>query len=349
MADLTASWHEQPPAPLPGTPFSHFQSEHWVRLLRSYGQRPLCVWVGEGDGPPLASWLFYATPGDYLNPPKRRVTRWLDLNVRGVHGPAIDARLEGAERERVLAALLDAVAAQMRRLRPLSFSAALDPVLPADDRELWARLAAAAGFGTEPAYTYIAHLPADEEALASAVKRERRKETRKAEKLGVEFEEAHGIEALREYYDVRDETRRRNGHPPVPWSHFEQTFGALDGTPIYRIFLARREGRIGAGQLAFAWNGYWYLSGVSIATWALEEKVPANDFLQWHMLRAAVEAGQRMVDFSGAQPNSDDPKMKAIDFFKSRWGTELEESLTLTLPFSRARARASGLAQRLLG
>lgn len=348
MADLTATWHESPPAPLPGTPFSHFQSEHWVRLLRAYGQRPLAVWMCEGAGTPVASWLFYATPGDYLNPPKRRLTRWLDLNVRGVHGPAIDPRLAEAERERVLAGLLEAVAARMRRLRPTSFSAVLDPVLSGEDRAMWARLAASAGFSTDPAYTYIAHLPSAPEELQSAVKRDRRKEARKAEKLGVEFEEAHGLEALHEYYEVRDETRRRNGHPPVPWTHFDQTFGALDGTSIYRIFLARREGRIGAGQLAFAWNGYWYLTGVSIATWALEERVPANDFLQWHLLRTAVEERQRIVDFSGAQPNTDDPKLKAIDFFKSRWGTELEKTLTLTLPPRRSRARATWLAQRVL-
>jgi CelD/BcsL family acetyltransferase involved in cellulose biosynthesis len=350
MSALVASWHDDPPAPTPGVPFSHFQSGHWSRLLRRYGQRPLCVWVRDGTGPPLASWLLYSTPGDYLRPPLPPA-RWLDVHLRGVHSPAIDPRLDRAERERVLTVLLEAVAARVRRVRPISCSVGLDPVLSDDQRDDWVRLAAAAGFDAAPQYTYMAHVPSTTDELWLAIKRDRRPKIRKAEKLGVVFEEAHGLEALREYADVRNETRRRNGHDPVPWDHFAATWETLAGSSIYRIFLARLNGRIGAGQLAFVWNGYVYLSGVSTAQWAVNGKLPANDYLQWRLLEWAVEEGRRLVDFGGAQPHSDDPKLRAIDAFKSRWGTRLEESLALSLTPRGAgvRGRAAALAQRLLG
>ena len=83
--------------------------------------------------------------------------------------------------------------------------------------------------------------------------------------------------------------------------------------------------------MAFVHNGYVYLSGVSIADWALAEGVPANDFLQWHILDWARREGCRLVDFVGAAPDSDDPKLKTIDAFKARWGTELVDTLELSL------------------
>jgi len=84
-----------------------------------------------------------------------------------------------------------------------------------------------------------------------------------------------------------------------------------------------------------------------VAQWAIDERIPANDFLQWSVLRWAVETGQRLVDFVGASPSSDDPKVHAIDAFKARWGTRLQASLTLSLPGDAFRPRLASLAGRL--
>jgi hypothetical protein len=175
--------------------------------------------------------------------------------------------------------------------------------------------------------------------MFAAIARERRTKVRKGEGLGLEFEHCRDMASLREYNVIRSATRTRAGFDAVPWSHFNDTHDALDGTGVYNIFLARHEGRVGAGQIAFVWNGYVFLSGVSVAQWAIDERIPANDFLQWNVLSWAVETGQSFVDFVGAHPGSSDPKLLAIDAFKARWGTELVESAVLTRKGDRVRSR----------
>jgi lipid II:glycine glycyltransferase (peptidoglycan interpeptide bridge formation enzyme) len=243
--------------------------------------------------------------------------------------------------------LVRAVVRRTRKLRPIGGTLVLDPLIDDDERELWRAAAVAAGLGVEPTWTYAAQVRPTEEEMLAAIKAERRKAARKAAREGVTLDHRRDLDGFREYYDVRAQTRTRNDLPPVPWSHFEQTHAALAGSDVYHVFLARSGDRIGAGQIAFAYGGYVFLSGVSVADWALAEKSPANDFLQWQVLAWAVETGQDVVDFSGADPNSTDPKVQGIDRFKSRWGTELHESLRLEVPGSRLRARAARLAARV--
>jgi hypothetical protein len=347
VIELTAQWNETLPEQLPAIPLSHLQTEAGVRLARRYGQRPRCLAI-VAAGELLCSWVLYTTPSDYLRPPRARMGRVLDVYLQAVHGPVIAPGLCDAERVAVMRATLAAVRAQARHLRPIAATFVLDPVLEPKLRAAWRVAAASEGFEVRPAYTYVARLPATVDEMFAAIARERRTKVRKAERNGLEFVEVEDLDGVREYHRVRSETRRRTGFEPVPWSHFQQTYETLAGTGIYHVFLARQEGRTGAGQVAFAWNGYVYLSGVSVADWALNERVPANDFLQWNVLRWAVETGQRVVDFVGAQPDSSDPKVQSIDAFKARWGTELAESLTLQLPGSRARRLGAAAYWRLV-
>ena len=332
--EFTCAITGETPASLPATPFSHFQSGAYAGMLRRLGKRPLWLVVSDASGETVATWLLFFSPGDALRPPKHRISRALDVHLHGVHGPVLSAGLSDREREAVLGVLLGGLLSHIRRRRPVTNRFSLDPALSSRERELWSAAAKAAGFRTEASHTYAVRLPESEEELFQKIKSDRRTKVRKAQKSDPVFEEAGDMEALKLYHEVRTDTMRRNGHEPVPFEHFRDAFEELHEAGIYRVFLARFGERIGAGQTAFVWNGYVNLSGVSIATWALDEKLPANDYLQWSVLLWAQKRGCGMVDFVGAQPGSTDPKIKAIDAFKSRWGTELCESLVLTFPLT---------------
>ena len=344
--ELRCEWRQRPPEPLPGPPPSHFQAPVGARQLQAQHDRPRWL-VGLRGDRVLATWLFGEPASDPYLRPAARVARELDRHLIATHGPVLDPSLEAGDVQAVRAAMLDAVRARAARLRPISCALNLNAVLDEASRAEWTALARAAGFEVGDRHTYYVDLPGTVEEMEAAVKRERRKESRKGEKLGLRLERTDDLEAMRAYHSLRTATRLRNGHEPIPWSFWERTWHAFEGTGVMHLLTAWLGDRPGAGQLAFACNGYVYLVGVSIADWVRDERVPANDFLQMGVLKWAIESGQRTVDFVGADPGTDDPKIKAIDYFKSRWGTSLGTSLTLTLPGSRARARAAWAAGRV--
>ena len=345
MPFLRHSWRSALPEPLPATPLSHFQAPVGVRQLLAQRDGPQ-VLVAEDDSGVAATWVLHTTGSDLFDRPDSRLARVLDRRLLALHGPVIRPDLRDSDEVR--ADLLQAVRKRARRLQPTGTELRLDPILDDDERARWARVAAAADFETSEAQTWYYEVNGEGD-VASRIKSERRKAARKGDKLGMTFEERSDLDGLRAYNDVRTETRRHNDQSPIPFEHWERTWHAFEGSGIFHVFTASLDQRVGAAQLAFAHEGYVYLVGVSVAEWTREEKVPANDFLQYRLLEWATESGQRIVDFVGASPDATDPKLKAIDYFKSRWGTELGTSLTLTLPAVRGRARIAHYGRRLLG
>ena len=330
-------------------PFSHFQSPIYPALLRAYGQEPKWFYVSDEHGVILADWLFFETPANYLNPPKNPISRALDVHFQAIHGPTIQADLCPETLKQVLRELLFAVRAYVDKRKPLSTSITLDPVLDNQVLCLWKSVALDVGFQISSIYTYAAELGGDVDDLFKRIKSDRRTKIRKAERENVVFSDESSLEGLREYYNLRSETTARNNNASVPWSHFEETWRALEGTGLLKVFLARHDGRLAAGQLAYPFNEYVHLTGVSIADFTLGEKIPANDYLQWRVLKWALQEGYKFVDFVGAQPANDDPKIKAIDQFKSRWGTKIHESLRLDISGSSVKKILARVSCRLLG
>lgn len=345
--ELRCEWRPRLPDPLPGVPVSHFQSPLGERQLIAQRDRPHALVVSDAGGRCLATWLLATTGSNPYERSRSRLARELDAHLMAVHGPTLAPDLSEQDREAVLRRLLKAVHTRAVRTRPVTCRLDLDPVMADEERAAWERLGAEAGFASAGRHTYFVDLPETIEEMTSRVKRERRKEVRKGEALGIEIEHSEDVNALRRYHDVRNETLRHNGHNPISWEHWERTHAAFSGSGGMHILLATLDGRVGAGQLAFAQSGYVYLVGVSVAEWARAGRVPANDCLQMGVLHWAIESGLTRVDFVGAKPGTDDPKLKAIDYFKSRWGTTLGASVTLTGAGSHFRLRAAGAADRL--
>lgn len=344
---MTVTIENAAPA-LAARPFSHYQDPVYDRLLRAYRQTPLWLVARPRGGTSiLATWLLFETPANYLTPPAGKLARVLDRHLLGMHGPVLADGLSRDDRQAVITVLLETVRRRSTRTAPISLRLLLDPVMTPELRADWTRAASGCGFDVKPSWTYLARLPDSKEMLLAGIKSDRRTKIRKAEKAGVTFACDPTTTGLRAYYELRLATLARNGHQPLPFAHFSDTLEVMGPPAIFKVFLARLGDRIGAGQLAFVYNGYVHLSGVSIADWVLSEGIPANDYLQWSILAWALEQGCHSVDFVGAVPESPDPKQKSIDAFKARWGTELTESLELTMPSVPIRRYALGALRRL--
>lgn len=345
--DVVVAVEDAPAAP-PARPLSHYQDPAYAELLRAYHQTP--VWLVARDGVKqkvLATWLLFETPGNYLAPPTGKLARVLDRHLFAMHGPVLADGLDDGLRQAVIAALLQAIRRRALRTAPISLRLLLDPVMSSAEVASWVRIAQGNFFNVKPSWTYVARLPASRDALLEQIKPDRRTKVRKAEKAGVTFACEPTRAGLEAYYQLRLATLARNGHAALPFAHFADTLAVMGPPGIFKVFLARLGDRVGAGQLAFVYNGYVHLSGVSIADWVLAEGVPANDLLQWCILDWAREQGCRSVDFVGAVPDSADPKQKSIDAFKARWGTELTESVELSLPSVPIRRYALRALRRL--
>lgn len=161
------------------------------------------------------------------------------------------------------------------------------------------------------------------DGLWSGLSREARQKVRKAERLGVEVTEENSIQGLEDYYTVRQENARRNG------LRAPSRASILASEPVYmsdglaKLFLAKYQGEVIAGQLLVVFNGNVQLGGISYSDRSRQLRLPANDALQWAVIRWALESGQRRIDWAGYTPEPKSEKEKGINRFKEKWGGQV--------------------------
>jgi len=328
--------------------YSHFQSPDFIPLLSAYNQ--IAYWLSaynKDTKQPLAVWLVYATPSNIFTPSQNWLAKKLDCHLIAMHGPSFHKTLSPTERHAIYPSLLKAFETLSRNITALTTTIYLNPTIPSEDLHAWEGAASSLNLKKTPHYTYAAALPSTETEMFKQIKADRRTKIRKSEKENIEFVVGTTLEDLRAYYNVRCETISRNNTDHIPWQHFEDTWHAMTKANCFQVFLAKQRDRIGAGQIAYIHNGYVHLTGVSAASWTYQEKVPANDFLQWHVIKWSIKNNYHTLDFVGANPNSVDPKLKAIDHFKSRWGTELHQSIKIEWPSRRYHRLLLSLMTRL--
>lgn len=346
MKKITVRWTKELDFSLPSTPFSHFQTEAYAELLPAYHQSPEWMCLENEDKNCVAAWLFFQSPHNYVRPPKNPLLKFLDVHYFSFHSPTFSEGLTISQKEKLIPLMVKALQKRCQKLQPIQTVFLLSPLLSEEEAKIWEKSAQACALNLSPSYTYLAEISPDPEAVFSQIKSDRRTKVRRMQELGYEFIEVDSLELLRKYYALRNETTAHNALERVPWEHFQRTFEVLHPKGIYKIFLLKVGDRYGAGQTAFAHNEYLYLSGVSLAAWAREEKIAANDALQFEILKWASQKGLKYVDFVGAKPHSTDPKAKNIDYFKSRWGTEVKTTWEIKYPPSPLRSLALRVAEK---
>lgn len=337
---MRVEWSQEPP----DGDFEYqtfFQSVAYGRFLALDNRRPRWLTVMDAAGSVRSRWLLFEQPSNPFAPPRTALGCKIDVHLAANHGPAFAACCSNQEKTEIRAQLLKSIELHCRRTHPISLTIRLDPVMLKGELDGWRSAAIQYGFAIETAWSYVSDLAGNSAAMFRRIKADRRTKVRKGESEGILFEVGRDISAMREYYAVRTENARRNKVGEVPWSHFEAACVALGLDGANRVFLARKGGRIAAAQLALIDRGFVTLNGVSVAGWTLKEGVPANDVLQWKIIEWSIANAMKRIDYVGANPGTSDPKLKAIDHFKSRWGTELRESIVLRGPGSNLRRIAS--------
>jgi lipid II:glycine glycyltransferase (peptidoglycan interpeptide bridge formation enzyme) len=159
---------------------------------------------------------------------------------------------------------------------------------------------------------------------------------RLAERKGVQVTDNCTEEDLRTFYDILLETARRDNFMVRSFSYFRLIWQHLVRNDLARLFVARYEGEMLAGALAFVLGRQcWYVYGASSDR---RRNLMPNHLLQWRMIQWAKSQGCEVYDFRGVSPERDgiplDDHLAGLNRFKSGFGAQYVEYLgEFDLPF----------------
>ena len=214
-------------------------------------------------------------------------------------GPVLDIAREDVW-ERLLAEVK-----KQARLHKAAFLK-IDPDVPSGD-EAWRRAMQKAGFvnavkgegfeGVQPRYVFRLDIRPDFDTLLNNCQQKTRYNIRLAEKKGVRIESDCAKEALPVFYKILQETAQRDAFLIRSYAYYDHFYDILVPQGLASLFVAKFEGEVIAGTLAFLLGDKcWYIYGASANRH--RNKMP-NYLLQWEMIRWAKEHGCTMYDFRG--------------------------------------------------
>jgi hypothetical protein len=192
------------------------------------------------------------------------------------------------------------------------------------EREWQYQLFAESGFQSAPGTTLVVDLRKEEEALWQGVRKEGRNKVRKALKQGVEIKELGCDETLfTQAHSIIRETAMRNNVASWPEEEMRQALRFHGSRGVFRAFIALHEGHPIAYQHVTFFNRNAQLGGVAYSDYSRQARIYGNDLMQWHVLQAMHQQGVQWLDYGGADPDSEDPKVRGIYQFKAKWGGDL--------------------------
>lgn len=149
------------------------------------------------------------------------------------------------------------------------------------------------------------------EGLESPVRRA----VRKAEKSGLTIEFSQDLGAVRAFYGLLCQTRRRHGVPPQPFSFFSNIQRHVLAQGLGRVVLARHGSMPVAGAIFFQFGGAAiYKFGASDET---RQHLRANNLVMWEAIKSYSRQGCARLDLGRTSLGNE-----GLRRFKLGWGAQ---------------------------
>ncbi len=247
----------------------------------------------------------------------------------------------------LLGALLETVDKLARRRGVFSVGRALPPVdLPENGRKIYRQAFETAGYDCSPVATVLLRLEGTSpDELWPSLHKDVRRTVRKAGEQGVTIEEVRTEEAMADFERIRAETALRGGFRAPEPGHYA---GLLRHYPAghMRFFLARHQGRPVSTQILAVYNRNYVLCGVSTSDYAINNKIHANDLMQWHLIKTAHAGGANYLDWAGYFLKPSGAHQQGINRYKLKWGGKILEYDSYSKGYSPFKRRLISLARR---
>jgi hypothetical protein len=158
-------------------------------------------------------------------------------------------------------------------------------------------------------------LTADTSSLFAGFNSSARTAVRKAEQCGVTVDFSTTPAAVRTFYELFCNTRKRHGVPPPPWRFFESIQRHVLETNQGFVALARRAESIIAGAIFF-FSGNIGLLKFSASDSAFQH-LRGNNLVMWHAIQRLAKQRLAILDFGRTSVTNE-----GLRRFKLSWGTQ---------------------------
>jgi lipid II:glycine glycyltransferase (peptidoglycan interpeptide bridge formation enzyme) len=277
LCDDRTAWN----AFVSNSPYGHvLQSWEWGELKARAGQEPVRLVLRDGGTIRAAVQVLV-----------RPLARGLGRIAYVPKGPVLDY-----EDPDLLTAVLDGLSALARQRRVISLK--IEPEI----RDPSPVTAGLLRYGLQPAppvqmrSTIWVDLTAPEEEILARQHHKTRYNTRLAQRKGVEVT-AGTVEDIDAWYDMYEVTAQRDGFSIHGREYYRQVMETLGARDMARLFVARHEGDLLAGTIAFAFGHLaQYMYGASSNT---KRNLMAPYLTQWRGMQWAKERGCRIYDLWG--------------------------------------------------
>lgn len=167
-----------------------------------------------------------------------------------------------------------------------------------------------------PILDFLIYLKHSEIEMWGSLKRDVRRNIKKAKKNGLKFKKGRGRKELDDFYEIYLDTRKRRGVPAWPYKLFEEalkSYDSLIGIVYYH------DKPIAAGFFSF--YGKEVIYGFSGADYEKIFLCPYH-LLVWNICRYGIKNGYEVLDYG---PTTKEMNDGGLFNFKSRWCDEYNE------------------------
>jgi lipid II:glycine glycyltransferase (peptidoglycan interpeptide bridge formation enzyme) len=172
----------------------------------------------------------------------------------------------------------------------------------------------------EPLMTFYGHrlqLLSDPDAIFERLGNGTKGAVRQAIKSGGVAEISRDEAAVKEFYSLQVQTRRKHGVPPQPFAFFANVHKKMIAKGLGFTVLARDEGRIVAGAI-FLHNEKRAIYKFAASN-ADVAKTRGNNLVLWEAIQHLIRKGCEELDFGRTSPDQE-----GLRRFKLSWGAEEE-------------------------
>lgn len=169
-------------------------------------------------------------------------------------------------------------------------------------------------------YKHTLDLSPDIDAMYAQLKKGNKGSIKKALKEGVTVTRNKSIDAVRTFYNLHCQTRKRKGVPPQPFNFFQKLYDHVISRGYGQVSLASYQGRIIAGAV------YLHFGDEAIYKFSASDDkylhVQPNNILMWETIEWYCRNGYKRLCFGRTELDNE-----GLRAYKKGWGAE--ESLIL--------------------
>ncbi len=176
-------------------------------------------------------------------------------------------------------------------------------------------------------YSFVLDISKTEESLLAGMHQKTRYNLRLAEKKGVEIKEDNSLEAFEKYWELMEETTKRQGFYSHTKSYHQKMFNLMTKSGIGHLFTASYLGETLTTWMIFVLNKtIYYPYGASSSK---HREVMANNLMMWEVINFGKKMGCTRLDMWGSMGPDPDPTDPWYGFhkFKQGYGADLMEFL----------------------